>query len=490
MESMPTTAAASEIPAAATPRSSNSSGGSTVCAGSPSGMLRHSMRLAVEGASTHYISVAEGILSGSAAAQQLRAAAAAPGFAQAVLNQGLVLDELAPSSKLSLARRTELLAAVLQECDESQSVVSHTSPKARFFKDATEQKHVAALQLRERMNDQIQAVKERHDEIKQADFAAKEDKMQAKADKSQRFQASREVAAVERKVQAQVNQEAYHQTVEQGQKLLAERIAEKETRNTTRDEADARTAAQARDTLEAQVRERQQALQEQMQGAAERNRQTTEDARMAWEQKINAKEEQVNRFFERKADGHQEQKEKMQQRFERVQEQAEAAKNLDGERREQMESRHAAAMERSQGLLQVCREHEQVCIDSRREHRAERDHQVLRVARIQQNQRFTKLEEIEEDMAIFKDVPRTLQERQQRENWERVSHGPGSPTMSPSVSGRASQDASPSKAGAGKAAGQVLKASEDQQLVELEQKLQQLKEREKVDMLAIGVAAA
>lgn len=448
------------------------------------------MRLAVEGASTHYISVAEGILSGSAAAQQLRAAAAAPGFAQAVLNQGLVLDELAPSSKFSLARRTELLAAVLQECDESQNVVSHTSPKARFFKDSVEQKHVAALQLRDRMNDQIQAVKERHDEIKQADVAAKGDKMQAKADKSQRLQVSREVAAVESKVQAQANQDAYHQTVEKGQKLLAERIADKETRNTTRDEADARTAAQARDTLEAQVRERQQALQEQMQGAAERNRQTTEDARMAWEQKIVAKEEQVNRFFERKADGHQEQKEKMQQRFERVQEQAEVAKNLDGERREQMESRHSAAMERSQGLLQVCREHEQVCIDSRREHRAEREHQVLRVARIQQYQRFTKLEEIEEDMAIFKDVPRTLQERQQRENWDRVSQGLGSPRMSLSASGRASQDVSPSKAGAGKAAVQARKASEDQQLVELEQKLQQLKEREEVDMLAVGVAAA
>lgn len=391
------------------------SSSSTAVAGAAAAAFRRSLRLATEGASQQYLERAQAVLTASDLEPQLRSLKRTPDFDQALLSQGLELEDLC-NPKLSLDRRVELLAAVLQECDVVQAwpTAGGMSPKSVTVLSAVEQSHNAALRQRELKAQQLAEAKQRQWEVEQAEKAARESKIRAKDEQLQRFQAVQAEVADERREEARARDDRRQQTVGKGHQLHTERRTEREVRLATKENKLDHVQSEIREDIEGMIRARQQLSQEQTQTVAERHRQLEAERLAAAERKFAAKAEQGERHHEQRCSKQEATKQRIHQRFERVQDQVDVARQLELERLEELESRHAEKVQRSQDLLQSCKEHERQAIEERHERRAEKEHQVLRMARLQQHQRFVKLSEHQVDMVVHSSVSQ-IKERLQSE---------------------------------------------------------------------------
>lgn len=329
-----------------TPRTSSTSSCVSLAATPSGSTFWQSLHLASEGAAQSYIRLAERFLEGDDAAQKLQAASALAGFSQALVRQGVELDELLPgTSKLSQKRRVELLAAVMQEFESLRQWATPHSPRARVALQRVEQQHATVLELQQRNQEQCDAVRQRQAELFSGRLAIKEENLLAKAEQVRRFRVE----------QARLREE-------QG----------------PRDESRQRIYDRANELEEERLRGRSAFLEE--------------------------REEALARSLSQRADGRQEMKERLRHRFELVHEGCEAAIRFRDLRMEELREKQADMMRRSEEHQEACREQLQVKVEERRERRNEREHQVLRVQRMHEAQRFVRFREVSEDKQVFAEM--------------------------------------------------------------------------------------
>lgn len=309
-------------------------------------------------------------------------ACSGPGFVEALARQGLELAELQPGSPLSQDRRAAMLAAVLEEKELLRQSGHSSRSHAAVYRRQLERQLAEAVRLArdrwEQRHQVVQSQQELEAQRREADSQrAAEEEMRL-----ERVRARDEAAEEERRERAQ-----------------------------SRDEAWRAALVRAEEVVDARTSECQAALE--------------------------AKDGRSERCIERRQEERAFQKEQLQKRFELVVESVQRAHEDEETMMREKDERLQEVFNRSESHMQACRLSSELKQQHVREKSRDRQHQVVRVARMKDHQRFIKVTELEEDQAVFKKCSQFKEVMQHELHYLAVLQGMSLPDGPPPIESRA-----------------------------------------------------
>lgn len=320
------------------------------------------LKLATEGASPEYRQQAAEILKYDDAA--LMAAYGTDGFADAMKRQGVILADLRATSKLSLKRRERLLAAVLQDMDlaadmSAQQLAMESTPSSPRLSprpgspSSTYKEHIQRKQTKslEKMWQNAQhrlRVAERQDSARRAQSERSANK---KEEEQRQVRRAQERAALDG--------------------------AARRLRSESRDGKWRTAIARASEIESSRKNDRAGFCESQSQRSRQRMEQNSEEV-ASRKQLLRNRFELVEGSIRR---AYQEQEMKAQMQAAKIQQK----------------------MTRSADHLESCRLNLELKQQEKRDAEQERQHQILRMKRLKDYQRFVRLEERSKDDSIFND---------------------------------------------------------------------------------------